>query len=453
MTLKYSKSIYNGRFVDKQLLTGNSVVTQTECTPNLESNTVRLTKSFVESQKYKKGRKSQKQQIHWDISLPGFGLRVYPSNRKTFVIKYRHHGRQHLMVIGNADVINIEEARDRAKKFFVNLIDQINPLEAKEKSIQGQLFKDLAEAYIERHAKLKKRTWHTDLRRLEIHVLPRWANIKVKSIKRMDVAALHHIIGRTAPYEANRTKEVLSKMFSLATFWGFLDENAYNPAKGIQDFPEKERDRYVEEDEMPRLIMAINQESNIYIRHIFWMYLFTGLRRRELLGIKWSDINWDREELRIDKTKNGRPHYVPLSVEAMDILKKTPKKRNNPYVFVGDIEGNHFVNVDRPWDRIQKAANLYDVRIHDLRRTVGSYLAQSGHSLPLIGKVLNQTTQRATQVYARFANRDVKQALYLHGQKMTSLIPTPPKKICKLKSNSAKRRNSRNSQNRKKVKK
>ena len=100
----------------------------------------------------------------------------------------------------------------------------------------------------------------------------------------------------------------------------------------------------------------------------------------------------------------------------MELLEKIPKQQDNPYILPGHINGKHLVNISKPWNRIRKDANLENVRLHDLRRTVGSWLAQSGNSLHLIGKVLNHSNQNTTAVYARFAQDHVREALENHGK-------------------------------------
>ena len=174
--------------------------------------------------------------VAWDSEIPGFGIRTYESGKKSYVFKYRHKNQQRMITIASTAVMTIEEARNRAKKLIVLLIDGYDPIQQRQNDRQGHLFKDLITAYIERHAKPHKRTWRADLRRLEIHVLPRWANREVQNIKRSDVALLHAQIGKTTKIEANRTLEVLSEMFNLAEIWGFVEEGAPNPStKRIQN--------------------------------------------------------------------------------------------------------------------------------------------------------------------------------------------------------------------------
>ena len=270
----------------------------------------------------------------------------------------------------------------------------------------------------ERHAKIHKKSWQDDQRAINKYILPRWANHKVRNLRRSDVALMHHQVGRIYPYAANRLLEVISKMFELAKVWGFLDDGAINPARGIPRFKEESRDRYITPEELPRLAEALDNEPNLYARFAIWLYLLTGLRKSELLNCQWDDIDWDGEEISIRDTKNGRPHYLPLSSPAMTLLRQLPRHVGNPHIFPGRESGQHIVNIDKAWRRIRRAADIEDVRLHDLRRTVGSWLAQSGNSLHLIGRVLNHRTPSTTQIYARFANDQVRDALEALGKNL-----------------------------------
>ena len=211
---------------------------------------------------------------------------------------------------------------------------------------------------------------------------------------------------------------LLSKMFQLAEVWGIVEEGAPNPARNIQKFKEVKRDRWISPDELPGLVQAIEQEPNQSARFSVWLYLLTGLRKNELLSLKWADIDQTRQELRIEDTKNKKIHYLPLSSVAMALIQKIPQHANNPYLLIGKKEGRHIVNIDKAWRRIRKAAGIEDVRIHDLRRTVGSWLAQSGNSLHLIGRVLNHSNTSTTAIYARFGQDNVRDALEQHSKKI-----------------------------------
>ena len=378
-----------------------------------------ITKRQIDSFVY--AGKNGSRDVRWDDRLPGFGVRIYPSGVKSFVLSYRCQGRKRLMALGRYGVLTLDMARDKARQALVESVVGSDPLDQRAKRDHGETVADLAKTYIERHAKVHKKTWIADQRAINKYVLPAWATKKVQSLNRSDVARLHHDVGQTYPYTANRLLEVISKMCELARIWGFVDEDSINPARGIQRFKEKSRDRYITHEELPCLMQAIDQEPNVYARYALWMYLLTGLRKSELLSRQWSDIDWDRKELCISDTKNGSPHYLPLSSAAQQILAQLPKQQGNPYLFPGAIAGRQIVNLDKPWRRIRIAAGVEDVRLHDLRRTVGSWLAQSGNSLHLIGKVLNHKTSQTTAVYARFADDSVRNALEALGQQIVGV--------------------------------
>lgn len=376
----------------------------------------KLTQKFIDAQSFNGTAKH----IIWDDAVKGFGVRIYPTGKKSFVLDYRDNNRKNLMVIGSCSVLKVEAARDKAKEFLVGLNNGVNPLQERQKAKQGKLIKDLCKAYIERHA-VNKKSGKDDITRIERFIIPAWGNLLATNIKRADVSALHIKLGKQGHYQANRVYSLLSKMFNLARAWGFVPEEHINPCFGIEKFKEEKRDRFVSHEEFPRLAEAINAELNQSVVSAIWLYLLTGVRKDELLTLKWSDIDLDRKELKLTDTKNGKPHYLPLSLAAIDVLNKIQRIGGNPFVIVGKNQGCHLVNISKPWERIRKEAGLEDVRLHDLRRTVGSWLAQSGNSLHLIGKVLNHSNQSTTAIYARFGQDSARDVLEQHGQVITSL--------------------------------
>lgn len=381
------------------------------------SNSEKLTKKKIDSFIYKGGW-----DVRWDSEVTGFGVRIYESSKKSYVLSYRIAGRKKLLVLGSANKMTLDEARNIAKIKSVEVIKGQDPAENMDNARKRDLLASFCDIYMERHATKHKKTWKDDKRKIEKHLLPRWGNMSMKAITKTDIANLHAEIGQHAKYEANRTVNLISTLFELAKKWGYLDEIYPNPTKHIKMFKEEKRDRWVSKEEIPALMAAIKAESNLYARMAILLYLFTGARKSELLHAKWSDIDWNRKELRLEDSKAGRIHYIPLSTPAIDLLQSVPKIEDNPYIFPGHVKGKHLVNISKPWNRIRKHAGLESVRLHDLRRTVGSWLAQSGNSLHLIGEVLNHSNQRTTAVYARFARSDVMEALEEHGQVLAELI-------------------------------
>lgn len=393
---------------------------------------MKLTKSAIDRLVYAKTPRNQgarttyPQDIYWDDDLPGFGIRIYPTGKKSFVLFYRAKGRQHMMTLGPYGPITLDQARSSARKQLADIIDGGDPLTTRKHAARGEKVLDLCLTYLERHARVHKKSVRDDESRIRRHIIPAWGNHQIRSITRTDVAAMHHQIGQQAPYEANRVLALVRTMFKLARQWGYLDNNAANPAHDITMFKEKKRDRWLTPEELPRLAEAINNVTNIYARAAMWMYLLTGARKSELLNATWDTVDWHRKELCIPNTKSGRVHYVPLSGPALALLGDLPQHATNPYVFVGHKQGHHLVNIEKPWRAVRKAAGVEDVRLHDLRRTVGSWLAQAGNSLHLIGRVLNHSNQSTTAIYAQFGQDHVREALESHSHRILGAAGLKP---------------------------
>jgi len=386
---------------------------------------VRLTKRDIDASAYTGTNNARC--VLWDDEVPGFGCRLFPSGKRSFILSYRAAGRSRLLTIGSYGALTLGQARKAARSELAKVeTEGADPVAVRERERQGETMRDLCAAYMERHGNAKK-SGSEDQRRIDRDILPKWASLKARAITRPDVAALHRKIGKRAPYEANRVLALLSKMFELARRWGFVPEGQANPARDIDRFTEAKRDRWVTPDELPRLAQAINEEPNESARAALWLYLLTGARKSELLKAQWADVDWTREELRLPDTKAGRVHYIPLSPPAVALLRDLRRADDNPFILPGKLAGAHLVNISKPWGRVRTAAGVDDVRLHDLRRTVGSWLAQSGNSLHLIGRVLNHSNQSTTAVYARFGEDSVRAALDQHGARImgaAGLTPT-----------------------------
>jgi len=149
------------------------------------------------------------------------------------------------------------------------------------------------------------------------------------------------------------------------------------------------------------------------------MAAVAGAHAQNVATVNGKPVPLTRVETMIQQiTKNGQPHEVPLSAPAAALLDGLPRQEGNPYIFPGRKEETHLESIRGPWDRVRVAAGVADARLHDLRRTVGSWLAQSGNSLHLIGRVLNHANQSTTAIYARFAQDHVRDALDQHAARI-----------------------------------
>lgn len=373
---------------------------------------MKLTKKIIDAARFP----ASGQVFLRDAELRGFAVRITPG-AKAFILERSIHGRVRRLTLGRYGEITLDQAKDLAKKKIGEIADGKDPAEQRRTQRQSVTFAELERLYIARHANHKKSKLN-DLSMLKVH-LADWRPRRLAAITRTDFADRHAEIGSTgATTTANRVIALARTMFSLAQDWGL--HAGPNPAARIKFFKEVKRDRFVRPDELPALWKAMQNEPNPYVRGAFFIGLLTGARRSEVLTMKWEDLDLSQGLWRIPDTKAGRPHTLPLPGPVIEELAKLPRLEGNPYVFCGRWGRAHLVNVSKPWVRIRKEAGINDVRIHDLRRTLGSWLVAAGASLPLIGKALNHSQPATTAIYARLELDPVRAALEANALRMLS---------------------------------
>ena len=183
-----------------------------------------------------------------------------------------------------------------------------------------------------------------------------------------------------------------------------------NPAQGIKKFYENTRDRFLQSDELPAFFKSLAEEQNDTLRDYFLISLLTGARRSNVQEMQWSQIHLERGEWRIPITKNGDSQTVTLTHEVVEIL-RARQGTNTTWVFPGTGVTGHLVEPKKSWKRVLERAGIANLRIHDLRRTLGSWQAKTGASLVIVGKSLNHKSPSTTAIYARLDLDPVRESV------------------------------------------
>jgi integrase len=350
-----------------------------------------------------------------DTKTGGLRLRITHQSIKTFCVLRRvKEGGMERVTLGRYPDVTIEQARRAAAEINAAIAGGANPAEAKRAHKAEPIFADLFTEYMERHAKLNKRTWREDQQKYRDYLEQPLGKKKLSKITRADLAGVHSQITRAGhPTVANRVKDLCSSVFGRAIEWGLME---HNPAKGIRDNSEKSRDRFLQPGELPRLFAALSDEPNPNFRDFFLLALLTGARRHNVRSMRWADLDLEHALWHIPVTKNGQPQNVPLVPEAVEILRGRLDALGlgNGFVFPAaraDSKHGHMSGERKAWLRILQRARVEDVHIHDLRRTMGSWQARTGASMVVIGKSLGHRSQQATAVYARLDLDPVRQAM------------------------------------------
>ncbi|MHB8165292.1 MAG: tyrosine-type recombinase/integrase [Sulfuricella sp.] len=353
-----------------------------------------------------------KRTVHHDAKTTGLQIRVASGGAKTFCLYRRIKGGQpERVTLGRYPDMTIEQARRKASEINAAIEGGANPAEAKRAHKAEPTFADLFNEYIERHAKLKKRTWAEDVQRFQQYLEKPLGGKRLSTITRQDIAAVHAAITKAGHgATANRVLALVSSIFGRGIEFSIIETN---PAKGIRRNTETSRERFLQSDELPRFFQALADEENDTMRDYFLLSLLTGARRANVLSMAWRDVSLERAEWRIGMTKNGTPQTVALSPEALTILlsRKETAMEGALFVFPGSGACGHLAEPKKGWKRVLARAGLDNLRIHDLRRTLGSWQAKTGASLAIIGKSLNHKNQATTAIYARLDLDPVRQSV------------------------------------------
>ncbi|WP_202526127.1 tyrosine-type recombinase/integrase [Sneathiella litorea] len=353
----------------------------------------------------------EKDYFVWDETLPGYGLRVLPSGRKTFLIQYRDGGgRTRRKGLGRYGTVTAEKAKEKARELLGGIAHGENPAEEAKRKRGAAIISELCERFMSDYvpSHCRESTAKEYRRCMDLFIKPAFGTVQVEEVQRSDIAELHHK-HRDKPYQANRTLGVLSVMFNQAEVWGLRPEGT-NPCRHVRKYEEKKRERYLSGEELSRLGQTLadlkteGDESRSAINCIRLLIL-TGCRLREIQTLKWEYLKGNSAFLPDSKTG---PKRVYLGPAALDVLAGIERIEDNPYVITGKLPGSHITDMQKPWRRIRMAANLEDVRLHDLRHTFASIAVGSGESLPMIGKLLGHSQVQTTARYAHLADDPVQ---------------------------------------------
>jgi integrase len=348
------------------------------------------------------------------------GLSIYITAKgvKTFFVRKRIHGKDERVIIGNYPDISIDNARGKTAEIRSMIAHGKNPAEEKKKLREDLSFGEMFENYFERFSKKNKKTWKYDDTTVRKLLSPLFTR-KAMSFTKHDMQRFHDkITEENGKIQANRLLAITSSIFNKNIDWGW---NGENPCKGIQKHREKARNRFIQGEEFGRLFIALKEETNITIRDYILISLLTAARRSNVVSMRWQDISFEHEMWRIAETKNGDSQNVELTPIVIKILKRRlqAKDKDNIWVFPSKSKTGHLVEPKSTWKKILQRAGIENLRLHDLRRTMGSYQAITGASLLVIGASLgHKTGSEATAVYSHLTQKPIRQAMITASDEM-----------------------------------
>ncbi len=381
--------------------------------------TRRLTGQSIKALQSIDGRRTE----YFDESLPGFGVRVSPSGHKSFCLFYRRGKRLRRFTLGRFPALSLAQARALARDALLEVARGGDPAVNKTETRQADTFAELADEYLERHAKPNKKSWRQDQCVIRKELDPVLGRMLAKDVSRADIRELlEKIVKRPAPSKANATHTIVRKLFNWALSQDLVERN---PCHGLPR-PAKVRQRHhvLSEGDIRKLWASLNEET-CRTAALFKLRLLTAQRGGEVIGMRWREIDLDSAWWTIpsERSKNGLPHRVPLSPPALAILKNLHQQsHDSPWAFPSPRGNSHLTDSYKFAKRIRETAGI-EFRGHDLRRTAASFMASMGVPRLVVARILNHAEKGVTAVYDRHSyDPEKRRALHAWAMRLDAIV-------------------------------
>jgi integrase len=394
----------------------------------------------------------------WDRDIKGFGVRVQPTGQKSYVVKYRagsgRNAPTRRVTLGDVGKLTPDQARQLAKTTLGSVAHGLDPAAMKAADRRAATLKELAELFLTEHVEAKRKpttaAHYRDI--LDRIVLPELGTRQGHRVTTADLARLHlHMKKR--PYQANRMLAVVGTLYAFAGRRKLVP-TGLNPARGIDKYPEKGRERFLTANELGRLGDAIREAETVglpwtvdatkpkakhapkeakqrtvidpFAAAAIRLLILTGARLREILRLRWQHVDLERGLLLLPDSKTG-PKSIILNAPALALL--AGLKRVGTHVIASQSAGTEEekprADLNRPWRSIAKRAELPALRLHDLRHTHASFGAGAGLGLPIIGKLLGHARASTTERYAHLDADPLRRASDHIGKHLAAAMGEP----------------------------
>ncbi len=374
----------------------------------------------------------------WDHGNPGFGIRIGSKGDVSFQYLYRFSGKSRRFTIGKFPSLGLHAARVAYHKAAQLVSEGRDPADerASARSLESEAItvQALCDEFIERYAKLRKRSWREDERKLQRDVVPRLGKLRAKDVSRKDINGLLDLkMDAGSPVAANRLQALLSKLFGWAVERGHMDTS---PCNGVPK-PAKEtsRERVLQHAEIFPLWHALDSGRDVGMhlvtRRSLQVMLLTGQRKGEVLRMKWEHLDQSGEEwtwnIPAENSKNGKRHRVPLDSAVIELLNSVRIEMtdpatgaSSPWCFPSPAKPLQHVSLTGPDHALREELKrpqgplkeIAQFTPHDCRRTVATGLSVLGYPRLIVQKVLNHVDTSVTSVYDRYGyDKEKREAL------------------------------------------
>lgn len=337
-----------------------------------------------------------------DDQVIGFHVTAHPSGHRSFHVDHGPRSRRRRTKLGSWPVMSVEAARARAIEVLEAIA--VEPPPEPEPSDDALTLSDWIAEYLGRVRDRKKQPRHDEGYLREVEAL--WGQRPLRSLKRSEVVRAMQRVARRGNTTANRWLASVRACLAEAVRDGLIELNPAGRIRPLRENPP--RRRVLSDEELSRVVVAIEALPDRFARIALLVLVHTGMRKSEVLRARWSDVDLERRDWHLPSPKSGRPEAIPLTDEVVALLESLPRIEGSPWVIPSRDPGRPRSDLKHAWARVRREAGVFDVTLHDLRRTYG-LAATKELGIFVASKLLRHSDVRVTQRhYAPLLTADLR---------------------------------------------
>ena len=392
---------------------------------------------FSESNLTKIKNETGKRVIVFDTKQPGLALRIMPSGSKTFCLMAWDANRKRStdVTIGTYPKVRLDDARELSRELSSHLAAGVDIVGQSQAEREVPTLDQAFDRWVLKKEQKGRTSWNIDRQRYDKHISPRFGSMRVDDITSKQIENWFLSFPKKSGLSTTSANRLL---VIIRTVYNQELRQYPNPCEGLSLNREESRERFLRPAELPALFDALaSEETPGYLRDFVFLGLYTGARRANLLGMRWADIDFDLGTWTIPAgdSKNRTSMTLPLIPAAMEILERRwqdnqQNVRSSIFVFpaVSSLgKTGHMNDIRDSWGALLQRAGVTDFRLHDLRRSLGSWQTITGASTAVVGKSLGHKSTQATQVYARMHLDPIRQSVQKAVDAMQAARMAPSK--------------------------
>lgn len=362
-----------------------------------------------------------KRTFYYDTVEPKLSLQITPNGSKSFYIRQRVKGNDIRVKLGEPPLMTVEEARIATVANRKLMNDGENPHKQSTKYNENTTLQQLFDDFVkERERFIGERTmvgyksmWNTKISKL--------AKRRLSDISGDDLKTLHRKISENfGNYTGNHCLVLIKTVYNYAIKEERFDGR--NPAISVKLNKTEPRVRYMEHAELQRFFAVLDEYDNEISRDAILMLIYTGARKRNVLEMKWADIDMEAKIWKIPQTKTAKNVTIALVEPAMEVLQRRWEQAENEWVFYSPTsKSGHVEDIKRAWASILEKAQITNLRIHDLRHTLATYLIANGADAFIVQRALTHKSLQSTQVYVNLGVEHLRDKLNDTVNKMLNI--------------------------------